>query len=349
MVTGENVPINVGIAGLGRSGWGIHANLLAKLPDYYKVVAVFDQAQPRLEEAAARFGCRTYTDYEEFLKDPSVELVTVATPSYLHSAHVIAALETGHNVLCEKPMARNTREADEMIATARKSGRVFTVFQNRRYDPDFLKVKETIESGKLGKILLIKSMRHYFQRRSDWQTLKEFGGGILNNWGAHLLDQALLLLGPQEPEVLCQLEHTVSAGDAEDYAKVVLKSKGGLVFDVELVGCAAFSQENWFVVGTSGGIQGTTQELKIKWFDPAALPAITADPNAPPDRSYGKSENIPWQSETWRAIDTPSDGGRRIYIELYRTIKEGGPLAITPESVRRQIALIEKCKTLSPV
>ncbi len=342
-------PIGVGIAGLGRSGWGIHAKSISKLPDLYKVVAVFDQEPARLKEAAEEFSCRTYTEYEEFLSDPEMELVIVATPSHLHAPHTISALKAGHHVLCEKPMAVATEEADRMIETAKVCGRVLTVFQNRRYDPDFQKVKEVIESGRIGKVLLIRIAQHFFQRRNDWQTLKEYGGGILNNWGAHLLDQAMLLLGEEDPEVLCQLAHTVSAGDAEDHAKITLKASRGLVVDLELSSCAAFSQDNWFVIGTCGGIRGSTGELTIKWFAPNSLPAVQVDRRPPQERDYGKPEEIPWQTEVWHAADSQYPGWEQIYFDLHRTIREGAPLVITPESARRYIALIARCKQLCPV
>ena len=345
----DTKPISVGIAGLGRSGWCIHAESLSEFPDKYRVTAVFDQDPARLKEAAERFSCNTYSEYEGFLADESVELVIVATPSHLHAPHTIAALKAGHHVLCEKPMAVSLEEADQMIKTARSCGRILTIFQNRRYDPDFLKVKEVIESGKIGRVLLIRMVQHFFQRRNDWQTLKQYGGGIVNNWGAHSLDQAMLLIGEEEPEVLCQLAHTVSAGDAEDHAKITLKTPSGLIVDVEMSSCAAFSQENWFVIGTCGGIRGTSKELTIKWFDPATLPALEVDPRPPEDRSYGKPEDIPWQREVWRAEESRSLGWKKIYLDLYRTIREGAPLVITPESVRRHIALIARCKQLCPV
>ena len=342
-------PIGTGIVGLGRSGWDIHAKSISKIPDLYKIVAVLDQEPARLKQAAGEFSCRTYTEYEGFLSDPGIELVIVATPSHLHAPHTISALKAGRHVLCEKPLAVSTEEADRMIETAKACGHILTVFQNRRYDPDFQKVREIIESGRIGKVLIVRIAQHFFQRRNDWQALKEYGGGILNNWGAHLLDQAMLLVGEEEPEFMCQLAHTVSAGDAEDHAKITLKAPSGLVVDVELSSCAAFSQDGWFVIGTCGGIKGSGRELTIKWFDPNTLPAVQVDRRPPQDRSYGKPQEIPWQTEVCRAAESEYPGQEQIYIDLHRTIREGTPLVITPESARRYIALIARAKQLSPI
>jgi len=341
--------IGVGIAGLGRSGWDIHAALLAELPEHYRVAAALDQEASRREEAAERFGCNTYPDCDAFLADPGVELVVVATPSFLHARHSIAALEAGRHVLCEKPMATSLAQADEMTARARSCGRILAVFQNRRYDPAFIKVQEVAQSGILGRILVIRMASHSFSRRRDWQTLTECGGGIVNNSGAHALDGALLLIGDEEPEVTCQLAHTVTAGDAEDHAVIVLKCPSGLLVQVEMSSCAALGQDNWFVIGTCGAIQGSDSELTIKWFDPSAVSAVEADKRPPADRKYGQPEEIPWQSETWEADGQYLASWQQVYLDLYRTIREGAAFPITIESVRRQIALISRCKELSPV
>src|SRR4051812_30121192 len=145
-------PIRVGIAGLGRSGWAIHAHLLAPLTDKFQIVAVTDEDSTRCSEAIERFHCQAYPTYDELIADPAVELVVVALPSFLHASASIAALESKRHVVCEKPMAVTMEEADRMVAAAAASDRVFTVFQVRRYNPDFLKVREIIDSGILGRI-----------------------------------------------------------------------------------------------------------------------------------------------------------------------------------------------------
>jgi len=155
MTVQGNEPIRVGIAGLGRSGWGIHARLLEPLKDKYRIVATCDIDAARGQEMVARFGGRAYQDYAGLLGDPEVELIVVALPSYLHPSHSIMALQAGKHIVCEKPMAARVSDADAMIAAAKKAGKVLTIFQNRRYHADFLKVREVIASGKLGRIVMI--------------------------------------------------------------------------------------------------------------------------------------------------------------------------------------------------
>ena len=187
-------PVRVGIIGLGRSGWSIHALGLQLMPEHYQIVAVADLITERRAEAEQTFGCRAYAGYGELLADREVELVIVAPPSYLHAVYTIAALQAGKAVVCEKPMAENLADADGMLAAARRTGSLFTMFQNRRYEASYLKVREIIASGVLGRIFQIKLTVHSFSRRWDWQTLRAFAGGQLRNNGVHYLDQSLQLM-----------------------------------------------------------------------------------------------------------------------------------------------------------
>ena len=187
-------PVRVGIIGLGRSGWSIHALGLQQMPEHYQIVAVADLITERRAEAQQTFGCRAYAGYGELLADQEVELVIVAPPSYLHAVYTIAALQAGKAVVCEKPMAENLADADGMLAAARRTGSLFTMFQNRRYEASYLKVREIIASGVLGRIFQIKLTVHSFSRRWDWQTLRAFAGGQLRNNGVHYLDQSLQLM-----------------------------------------------------------------------------------------------------------------------------------------------------------
>ena len=344
----QNTPIRVGIAGLGRSGWGLHANTFESLPEKFKVVAVADADAARRGEAAGRFGCRTCADFDSLTGDTEVELLVVATPSHLHAEHTVRALRAGKHVVCEKPMATSAADADRMISAAAKADRTLTIFQNYRYMPDFQKVRDVIASGKLGRIVMIRIAAHNFRRRWDWQTLKEYGGGALNNSGPHFLDHALQLFGDAEPEVFCHLERTLTSGDAEDHCKMILRAEGAPMVDLEITSACAYPQEAWLVMGTRGGLSGTRSLLRWKYVDFEKLPPRPVDPTPTPDRSYN-SEDLPWQEETWEhPRDLPSEE-TRLYLDLYKTLRHGAPLVITPESVRRQIVLLEKCHQLSPV
>ena len=198
----DQSPINVGIAGLGRTGWNNHANAFAHLPEQFRVVAVCDPDPERQAEAIERFDCLAYASYEELVADKAVELMVVATPSNLHAAQSIAAMRAGQHVIVEKPMASDLAGADAMLAVAEETGRILTVHQNLRYAADFVKVREVIASGVLGRIIEVRIHNGGFDRRWDWQTMKRYGGGALNNSGPHFVDMGLLLIDDPEPDRL---------------------------------------------------------------------------------------------------------------------------------------------------
>jgi scyllo-inositol 2-dehydrogenase (NADP+) len=347
-------PINVGIAGLGRSGWGIHGGLLEQLKDKYAIVAVFDQDDKRLTEAKQKWGCNVYGRYKGMLAEPNVEMIVVAMPSFLHAKFSIQALRAGKHVVCEKPMASKLSEADRMIKTADASGKVFTIFQNRRYEPCYQKIKEVVKAGTLGRIVEIKMNGHSFGRRWDWQTLKKFGGGSLRNNGPHMLDQLLDLMDVAsgqplaEPKVWCWLDRALTLGDADDHVKIILQAPNGTVGDMELTSACAYKQEPWLIMGTQGNLAGGGKELRWKYFNPAELPSRQVSDQPTPDRSYN-SEPIPWKEETWKEDAQNRQAWGSFYDDLYQTIRAGAPLVIKPQEVRRQMAVIEKCMKQSPI
>ena len=340
--------INVGIAGLGRSGWNIHAGMLGAVEDRFRVTAVFDRDKSRLDEAKKRFGCNTYESYDEFLKDSSTELIVVATPNNMHADCSIKAMKAGKHAVCEKPMAVSLSEADSMIAASKETGRVLAVFQNYRYFKNFLQVKRVIDSGVLGRITLIRITYHGFSRRWDWQTLKKYNGGSMNNTTPHPLDQAMVLFGSREPEIFCIRDRTLTLGDADDHVKIILHGKGSPTIEIEVMSDCAYPQPMWLVMGTQGGLTGTNQELKWKYFNPANLPGRKVSEEPTPDRKYN-SEKIEFTEETWSEKEDRGPGPNAFYPDLYETLRNGKPLYITPESVRRQIQVLDKCRELAPV
>lgn len=345
----SQTPIRVGIAGLGRSGWHIHANSLGQLPEQYQVVAAMDFDAGRRDEAAAKFGARTYDDYNALLADEEVELIAVATPNSAHKSNVVAALEAGKHVVCEKPFGTTSAEADEMIAAAQRTGKIVAPFQNRRYETHFQKVREVVQSGVLGELHLIRLCVHGFGRRWDWQTLREFSGGFLNNWGPHVVDHALQLMNldndAPDPEMWVDMRNVLSSGDAEDHIKLVLRSAGGPVVDIELSSAIAFGQDRWLVAGKSGALRGTTNKLEWKWVDWSQMPERPVDREPTAGRSYN-SEQLEWQQDEWSGSNSDNDLMLNFYRDLYKSVREGAPLTVTPQSVRRQIAIIEKAKEI---
>lgn len=341
-------PVRVGIAGLGRSGWGIHARVLGELPELFQVAAVMDFDAARRDEAVAKFGCNAHEDFTSLAQDPDVEVVVVARPNFLHTAHVLEALQNGKYVVCEKPFGQTSDESTRMIEAAKDAGKLVAPFQNRRYEAHFLKVREIIESGVLGEIQLIRLAWHAFKRRWDWQTLEEFGGGDLSNTGPHILDHAMQFFGDAQPQVTADLRNVLSSGDAEDHAKIVLRAPDAPLLEIELTSCCAFPQDRYLVMGDAGGLRGNTSKIEWKWVNWADHPRREVDRNPPQGRAY-YSEELNWQSEVWEGENNFKSVPADFYRDFYASVRGGKPLAITPESVRRNIALLEECKRIAPV
>ena len=199
--------IRVGIWGLGRAGLDMHCPELKIHSDKFEIVAGCDVLRERLDELVQKYPkAKGYLNADEFLADKKIDLVAVATPSIYHVDYDIRALEAGKYVFAEKPVAVTSAGLKKLEAAVKKyPGKLFCR-QNRRFEPAFNHVKEIIDSGILGEVYEIKLSRHNYSFRDDWQTLQKNGGGQLNNWGPHLIDHAMQLMGAPIKEVWSDLK-----------------------------------------------------------------------------------------------------------------------------------------------
>ena len=336
-------PIRYGIVGLGRAGWDIHVAQLRNRPDA-KIVAVVDPVEERRKEAAAAFGCKTYTSLSRMLKQADVEVVVIATPSVMHGPDTKKALKAGKHVVVEKPMALSVAEAESMIKAAQAADRKLFVHQNYRFMREFTHLKDVVDSGILGRLFHIRNYLTGFARRNDWQTLSRNGGGVLNNTCPHFIDQALQLAGSPIKDVMGDLQQLASAGDVEDHVKAFMRAENGTTIDMEVS-----SAENlpaplpkWVLCGSCGTLTTDGKTSHIKWFDPEQAAPMEAHDGPAANRKYGNEDKLPWQEKT-----VPTEGPDRgtFYDNVFAVIRRGQPMAITPESVReviRVIAMIRK-------
>ena len=340
-------PVRVGVAGLGRAGWDIHVAAVRKLPELFQVAAVLDGLAERREQAGRELLCPAYERYEELIADRGVELVVVASPTGLHADWTVAALAAGKDVLCEKPVARDLAECDRMIAAERKSGRAFSVFQNRRYSPSFLKVRQVAASGALGRIVLVRAAVCDFRRRWDWQTVRSLGGGMLRNYGAHRIDQLMEFSGAAQPQVCCRLDRVLASGDAEDFVRLSLSAPDAPLLEMDIFMNCAFELPEWLVLGDRGSLLGGARGKQdpMRWrvvrgFE--ALPRHEPDPGPAAGRLYQQEklefdefESVPGQEF--------GDADLAFYRDLHAALRSGAPLAVTSASVRRRMLVIERC------
>ena len=281
-------------------------------------------------------------------------MVVVAVPSHLHADYSIAALRAGKHVVCEKPMATSVADAERMTAAAAETGKLLTVFQNYRYRDDVIKVREIAASGVLGRIVMVRIANHGFARRWDWQTLQRYGGGSMNNTGPHLIDMGLLLFGAAEPEVTCVRDRVRTLGDADDHVLIVLRAPGAPTVQIEITAACAYPQEQWLVMGTEGGLAGSSSALRWRYVKPGSLPERTLSTAPTPDRSYNR-DTVQWVEHAWsrdEAGEGPGEAG--FYRDLHACIRAGGPLPVPPEQVPpeqvlTQMRVMEECRRQAPL
>ena len=338
--------LRVGIVGLGRSGWNIHAAGLANLPDHYRITAVADPDAERRAEAETRFGCTAYPKPEHLFADDNVDVVVVATPSFTHVPTALAALAAGKHTVVEKPIATTVEEIDQLTDAAAAGGCLVMAFQNQRLDPSFLEVRRTIESGRIGEPVLIRRTVHRYARRNDWQTLRRMGGGELPNTALHFLDQLLTLVPETELSVFADLRHTITAGDAEDHVKVTIRPDAGPVIDLESSMVVAAPQDSWFVVGTQGTITGSMRELHVKSTDLSQLPTREATDTAAAGRAYPAAEELEW-TESDISVGPGNTRTEQFYTLLHKTLQNGADPFVTMGSVRRVVEVMSRARKLS--
>ena len=222
---------NVAVIGYGGQGaW--HCKQILK-SDVCNLAGTYDIREIR-RDAAKNDGVKVYESNEAIFADPAVDIVVVAVPNDRHKDLVICALEAGQNVICEKPVEMSVKAFDEMVDASKRTGKFFTVHQNRRWDVDFLATKEVIDSGNIGKPICIESRIHGSRGiPSDWRCEKAHGGGMILDWGVHLIDQMLQLHGEKVVKVYCTCSH-ITNKEVDDGFKLYLTYDDGVTALVEV-------------------------------------------------------------------------------------------------------------------
>ena len=273
-------PGKIAIVGYGGMGsW--HAKLLRSVKEA-QLVGIYD-IDPARNKAAQRAGIHAYESYEELLADPEVELLIVAVPNDLHKKLSIQAMDAGKHVICEKPVALDSMELEDMIEAAQRNQVIFTVHQNRRWDEDFRIVQRLYEENTLGKVFHIESRVHGSRGiPGDWRNTKEHGGGMVLDWGVHMLDQMLMLVQKKPLSLYASLSH-VTNDAVDDGFHIFLNYEDGLTCLVEVGTSNFINLPRWYVQGENGTAVVEDWDLSGKivmvsdWEKRDAVPVVTAE------------------------------------------------------------------------
>lgn len=238
-----------GLIGYGNMGsWHVE-NINSRI-DNLEVVAVYDIDEER-KCVAKEKGINVYDSAKELLES-DVELVIIATPNNFHKYYSIAAMRAGKNVVCEKPACLNNEELEEILAVSEETGMLYTVHQNRRFDTDYVIMKEIMDKNMLGKPYFLDS-RLYSNRGSSgrWRSTYSAGGGTLYDWGIHMIDQVCCLADSKPEYVFAQLQ-SVRFPEVDDVCRVIIEFENGLKAQIIADLWCYIPEPRWHFSGDDG-------------------------------------------------------------------------------------------------
>ncbi|MBQ9842262.1 MAG: Gfo/Idh/MocA family oxidoreductase [Clostridia bacterium] len=240
----------MGIIGFGGMGTYHFKNLLKGQDVVAK--GIWDIRECR-REYARELGLHAYESLEDLLADDELELVLIATPNDLHKPIAIQALQAGKHVICEKPVTLSVADLEEMKAAAEKADRFLTVHQNRRWDRGYFLLKYIMEQGTLGPIYRIESRVHGAHGiPGDWRQDPKQGGGMVYDWGIHLIDQAAMLYPDAKIKSVYATLNYVTNQLADDGFMVDLLFDNGVHYLVDVGTSNFITLPRWLILGQDG-------------------------------------------------------------------------------------------------
>jgi scyllo-inositol 2-dehydrogenase (NADP+) len=328
--------IGVGIVGYGFAGRSFHAYLIGRARGI-QVRAVATRDPERRERAAREYGVATYPTIDELLGDGAVDVVVLATPHDTHAELAIRVLRAGKHVVVDKPLAITLAEADAMLAASRETGKLLTVFHNRRWDWDFLTVKSALAAGLIGQPYLFEVAVLRYRPPRSWRARENQVGSILHDWGAHLVDHALRLVPAAPTSVFCHISRpTARAGEIGNYAKLLLRFADDTLYQIEMGNLCRVPKPRWYVLGTTGG-------LIKEGLDPQEVAMLAGDieaaREAPSERARIVGDVAGTGGET--VLESIRGDWTSYYQNLSDHLNDGAPLAVTAEEARQVVAILD--------
>ncbi|MBU3101136.1 MULTISPECIES: Gfo/Idh/MocA family protein [Clostridium] len=332
--------VKLGILGFGGMGKWHEEN--ARRVDQVEIIASCDIKEEKRKESEAR-GVKSYEFVDDFLANPDINTVLLTVPNYLHKEMAIKAAKAGKNIICEKPAALNVKELDEMTQAAKDNNVIFTVHQNRRWDKDFQIVKKVYEENLIGKIFTIESKLHTANGRiHEWHLYKKYGGGMMYDWGVHLIDQTLFMMGDAHlVSVFADIKSIIN-DEVDDYFKILMKFDNGITVHLELGTYILSYQPRWLVAGNRGTLKinsfacdgeiWRTSELLDK------LPAQIAETVAGPTRQFAPQPAGVLYSEALPEVKTEWTDFYKNFVQVINGKEE---LKIKIPEVRKVLSVME--------
>ena len=247
------MPVKMAVIGMGGMGEWHYKNIKEKISEI-EIVGAYD-IREEAKKNIDSMGIINYKTPEAVYEDKKVDLVLIATPNDSHKSYSINCLESGKHVICEKPVTLNTAEFDEITDVANKTGNFFTVHHNRRWDSDFLTVRKILDDGILNGLYRLESkVQGSRMMIHGWRGYKVNGGGMILDWGIHLLDQ-LLLMFPQKIKSVHVHSKQVVMPEVEDDFTAMFLFEGNLSVIMNVAMSSFIVQPRWHLFAKDGSAQ----------------------------------------------------------------------------------------------
>lgn len=323
----------------GQGAW--HADW-AMRSDAVTLVGVYDILEKR-NNAAREKGINVYPSFEALIGDPEVDIVVCATPNDVHRDIVISALNAGKNVVCEKPAALSVADFDEMVAASERSGKLLSVHQNRRWDVDFLAIRSLVKSGEIGEVINIESRIHGSRGiPSDWRCHKEPGGGMILDWGVHLIDQMMQLIPERVTRIFCPTTN-ITTDEVDDGFTLRMDFESGKHATVEVGTYNFIAMPRFYMQARSGSalIEDWRKNCRVArmtaWCEKDVTPVQTA---AGITKTMAPRDELTLNSYE---LERPASDVHDFYRNLTRAIRGEEEQLIKNSEVRRVLRVMEEC------
>lgn len=240
---------------IGYGGMAHHHKDALGRYDRAELKGIYD-IDPSVMEKVVSDGFYPYSSKEEIFFDSEIDGVVIATTNDAHKALAIEAMKNGKNVICEKPVTMSSDELCEIMEAAKEYGKVFTIDQNRRTNRDFVLMKRKVEEGLLGDVYVIESRVEGSRGMpKGWRTLKRLGGGMMLDWGVHLIDQLMYMYdGVKVTSVYCKM-YNIQYSEVEDNFHMTMTFENGVTAHIEVATNNFITHPRWYVLGKEGTLQ----------------------------------------------------------------------------------------------
>lgn len=330
--------MKLGIVGFGFMGH-CDADMLNTFDDI-ELKAVADTNPKQLEDAPE--GVETYACIEDMLEKADIDVVMISTPNPSHLEMVEKCAKAKKHIICEKPAAMTVAQFDRMVEVTKENNVIFTVHQQRRWDEDYRVMKEVYDKQMLGDVYVIKSQLYGFNgNMHDWHVFPEMGGGMLYDWGVHLIDQILNMVDSKIDSIYADLRNVINE-KVDDYFNILIKFQNGVTAEIELGTYYLTPKRAWFIGGNKGsavmdGFGGEGKIIRTAHLLENVPGKITMTA-AGPTRSFGPAAPGLLVEEPLPEVNV----SHRNYFEHFLKAFNGEEeVIVKPEQVRRVLGVME--------